>query len=208
MKFLSLFLASSLPALATNVVFILADDYGYMDVGFNNPSTFYETPVLDGLAKESVNFTAAYAACSVCSPTRASILTGQYPARTRNTDYSGAPNGRAVIPEDPTDTAGGNFKWHGGYPILPAPYLEALEFSHTTLAEFFKSKGYATASIGKWHLGDKGSWPEDHGFDLNIAGVRGGGPGKGATSRPTTTTRTCPVVPKANTCPIAWQARQ
>ena len=179
MKFFILILALTLPVSATNVVFLLADDLGYMDLGCNNPATFYETPVLDALAKESVRFTAAYAASSVCSPTRSSILTGQYPARTRNTDYSGGPNGRAVIPDDPTDMAGGNFKWHSGYPMLPAPYLEALESSHTTLAEFLKGKGYATASIGKWHLGDKGSWPEDHGFDLNIAGVRGGGPGKG-----------------------------
>jgi len=112
-------LASS--AGATNVVFILADDLGYMDVGFNNPDTFYDTPVLNELARESMNFTQAYAACSVCSPTRASIMTGQYPARTRNTDYSGAPNGRAVMPEDPTDMKGGNFKWHARRPILPAP---------------------------------------------------------------------------------------
>jgi arylsulfatase A-like enzyme len=179
MKSIALLSALTLSASATNVVFILADDYGYMDVACNNPATFYETPVLDGLARESVRFTAAYSASSVCSPTRASILTGQYPARTRNTDYSGAPNGRAVIPEDPADTTGGDFKWHARYPVLPAPYLEALEFSHTTLAEFFKARGYATASIGKWHLGDKGSWPEDHGFDINIGGVRGGGPGKG-----------------------------
>ena len=179
MKPIAILLALALPAAATNVVFILADDLGYMDVGFNNPDSFYDTPVLDGLAKQSMRFTAAYAACSVCTPTRASIMTGQYPARTRNTDYSGAPNGREVIPEDPTDTAGGDFKWHSGRPILPAPYLVALEHSHTTLAEFYKSKGHITMHAGKWHLGDKGSWPKDHGFDINIAGVRGGGPGKG-----------------------------
>jgi arylsulfatase A-like enzyme len=179
MKSIAILLALALPAAATNVVFILADDLGYMDVGFNNPDTFYDTPVLDGLAKQSMRFTSSYAACSVCSPTRVSIMTGQYPARTRNTDYSGGPNGRDVIPEDPTDTAGGNFKWHSRRPILPAPYLLAMAHSHTTLAEFYKSKGYATMHAGKWHLGDKGGWPTDHGFDINIAGVRGGGPGKG-----------------------------
>ena len=178
MKPLLFFLLITLPAMATNVVFILADDLGYMDVGFNNPHTFYETPALDGLAKESMKFTNAYAACSVCSPTRASIMTGQYPARTRNTDYSGGPNGREVIPDDPTSMEGGDFKWHAGRPILPAPYLVAMERSHTTLAEFFQSKGYATGHFGKWHLGDKGSWPKDHGFDVNVGGVRGGGPGK------------------------------
>lgn len=109
MKILVLLITLALPASATNVVFILADDLGYMDVGFNNPDMFYDTPVLNQLATESVRFTDAYAACSVCSPTRASIMTGQYPARTRNTDYSGAPNGREVIPEDPTDIEGGDF---------------------------------------------------------------------------------------------------
>lgn len=171
-------LTSASPLWATNVGFLLADDLGYMDVGFNNPKTFYETPALDGLAKKSVRFTQGYAACSVCSPTRASIMTGQYPARTRNTDYSGGPNGRETIPSDPTDTEGGDFKWHAGRPILPAPYLVAMGHSHTTLAEAFKAQGYATGHFGKWHLGDKGSWPEDHGFDINVGGVRGGGPGK------------------------------
>ena len=179
MKSLAIFLALALPSAATNVVFILADDLGYMDVGFNNPETFYDTPVLNRMAAESMRFTTAYAACPVCSPTRASIMTGQYPARTRNTDYSGGPNGRAAIPADPTEVNGGDFKWHAGRPILPAPYLEALALSHTTIAEFYKSKGYVTMHAGKWHLGDKGSWPTDHGFDINIAGVRGGGPGRG-----------------------------
>lgn len=175
--FCSLLLVS--PAAATNVVFILADDLGFMDVGFNNPDTFYDTPVLNKLAGESMKFTQAYTASPVCSPTRSSIMTGQYPARTRNTAHSGAGNGRDVIPDDPTDTEGVDFRWHKNHPILPAPYLLALQHSHTTIAEAFKSKGYATISAGKWHLGDKGSWPEDHGFDINIAGLRGGGPGVG-----------------------------
>lgn len=173
------FLTAILPASATNVVFILADDLGYMDVGFNNPNCFYDTPALDALASESMRFTAAYAASPVCTPTRGSIMTGQYPARSRISDYSGAPNGRAEIPEDPTDIEGGDFKWHGRRPILPAPYLEAMPFSHTTIAEFFQSKDYATIHVGKWHLGDQGSFPTEHGFDINIAGVRGGGPGEG-----------------------------
>ncbi|NNE94350.1 MAG: sulfatase-like hydrolase/transferase, partial [Verrucomicrobiales bacterium] len=65
-----------------NVIFFLADDLGYMDVGFNNPNTFYETPNLDALASSGMVFTDFYAASQVCSPTRASILTGKYPART------------------------------------------------------------------------------------------------------------------------------
>ena len=163
-------LAFASSASATNVIFIMADDLGYMDVGFNNPDTFYDTPSLNGLAEESMIFTDGYAACPVCSPTRSSILTGQYPARTRNTDYFGAANGHDVLPDDPTELSQMNFKWFGKRPVLPAPYLQTLAPEHITLAEYFK------AHAGKWHLGDKGSWPEDHGFDINMGGVRGGGP--------------------------------
>jgi len=176
MKFLALLLSLTLPAAATNVVFIMADDLGYMDTGFNNPETFYETPNLNAFAKESMRFTNGYAACPVCSPTRSSILTGQYPARTRNTDYFGGPNEFQELPEDPSDPESGNFENIKNRPVLPAAYLGRLAASHTTLAEAFKAKGYATISAGKWHLGPKGSWPEDHGFDVNIAGTQGGGP--------------------------------
>jgi arylsulfatase A-like enzyme len=181
MKPLALLVALVLPAAATNVVFIMADDLGYMDTGFNNPETFYDTPNLNGLAKQAMRFTAGYAACPVCSPTRSSILTGQYPARTRNTDYFGGPNGFQELPADaakPKSAKPGKFS---GRPLLPAAYLSRLAASHTTIAEAFKAKGYATMHAGKWHLGPKGSWPGDHGFDVNIGGVEGGGPygGKG-----------------------------
>lgn len=166
-----------LPAAATNVVFIMADDLGYMDVGFNNPDSFYETPSLDAMAKESVRFTAGYAACPVCSPTRSSILTGQYPARTRNTDYFGAPNEFLdQIPADYDPQKHGRFGNHAKRPALPAPYLGRLAAEHTTLAEALKEAGYATMHAGKWHLGPKGSFPEDHGFDVNIGGNSRGGP--------------------------------
>src|ERR1051326_740869 len=75
-----------------NIVFILADDLGYMDIGANNPKTFYETPNIDGLARKGMRFTQGYAACPVCSPTRASIMTGKYPAPPRPTP---SPPGRA-----------------------------------------------------------------------------------------------------------------
>lgn len=181
MKPLVFLLLLALPAAATNVVFIMADDLGYMDVGFNNPKTFYETPNLNRLAKQGVRFTNAYAACPVCSPTRSSILTGQYPARTKNTDYFGAPNGYQELPADPANMAAGPLKGRGKRPILPAPYLARLASSHTTLAEAFRAKGYGTMMAGKWHLGPKGSWPEDHGFDVNKGGTDAGGPygGKG-----------------------------
>ena len=181
MRIPALLAALALPAAATNVIFIMADDLGYMDTGFNNPESFYETPNLNAFAKEGLRFTAAYAACPVCSPTRSSILTGQYPARTRNTDYFGGPNEFQELPKDPTDLKSGNFGHHKNRPILPAPYLGRLAASHTTLAEAFKAKGYATMHAGKWHLGPEGSWPEDHGFDVNVGGHKGGGPygGKG-----------------------------
>ena len=181
MKIPALLAALVLPASATNVVFIMADDLGYMDVGFNNPTSFYETPNLNALAKQGVRFTAGYAACPVCSPTRSSILTGQYPARTKNTDYFGAPNEYQELPENAADPETGNLGKHADRPVLPAPYLGRLAASHVTLAEAFKAKGYATMHAGKWHLGPKGSWPEDHGFDVNIAGTAAGGPygGKG-----------------------------
>ncbi len=164
------------PAMATNVVFIMADDLGFMDVGFNNPDTFYETPHLDALAKESIRFTAGYAACPVCSPTRSSILTGQYPARTRNTDYFGAPNGFETLPDSYDPSKDGSFGRFANRPMLPAPYLARLAAEHTTLAEALKDAGYATMHAGKWHLGGEGSLPTDHGFDVNVAGTKGGSP--------------------------------
>lgn len=180
MKALALLVALGLSALAkpaTNVIFIMADDLGYMDVGFNNPNTFHDTPALNGLAKESMVFTAGYAACPVCSPTRSSILTGQYPARTRNTDFFGGPNGHQVMPTK-TDEAkiDGKMKRVSKRPLLPAPYLERLAAEHITLAEALKAKGYATMHAGKWHLGPEGSWPTDHGFDINKGGIDRGGP--------------------------------
>jgi arylsulfatase A-like enzyme len=169
-------LAPALPAAATNVIFIMADDLGYTDLGFNNPESFYETPRLDAMAAQAMRFTDAYAACQVCSPTRSSILTGQYPARTRNTDFFGAPNGFQKLPADYDPSRDGNFGNHANRPVLPAPYLARLAAEHTTLAEALKAAGYATLHAGKWHLGPEGSWPEDHGFDINIAGTASGGP--------------------------------
>ena len=160
-----------------NVVFILADDLGWMDISPNNPKTFYDTPHLQRLADSGMRFTAGYAACPVCSPTRSSIMTGQFPARTRNTDFFGAPNGFPEgLPSSYNPTKDGKFGRHAKRPVRPAPYASRLAEEHTTLAEALKGHGYATYFAGKWHLGPEGSWPEDHGFDVNKGGFSRGGP--------------------------------
>jgi arylsulfatase A-like enzyme len=139
-----------------NIVFILADDFGWSDLGCYG-STFYETPHLDGLAAAGVRFTQAYAASNVCSPTRASILTGRYPARVGITDWL---PGRKSRPEDR---------------LLPPALPNHLALAETTLAEALRAAGYRTAMIGKWHLGEeRAHFPEAQGFDVNI-----GGSGKG-----------------------------
>ena len=138
-----------------NVIFFLADDLGYMDVGFNNPNTFYETPNLDRLAGSGVVFTDFYAACQVCSPTRASILNGKYPARTDTTNFF---SGRR----------GGTFD--------AAQFETQMALDEVTLAESLKEAGYKTFFAGKWHLGPQGHWPTDQGFDLNKGGGENGLP--------------------------------
>lgn len=148
------------PASPPNIVFFLVDDLGATDLG-SYGSTFYETPNLDALARQGVRFTQAYAACPVCSPTRASIFTGLWPQRTGVTDYLGAPP-----PE----------KWSRNTPLLPAPFSDRLALDHGTIAEGLKSVGYQTFFAGKWHLGPEGWWPENQGFDINRGGIDRGGP--------------------------------
>ena len=143
-----------------NIVFFLADDLGRQDLGAYG-STFYETPHLDRLAREGAKFTDAYAACPVCSPTRASILSGQWPQRTGITDYIGAPQ-----PKD----------WKRNTKLLPAAYTDRLALDSPTLAKSLKAAGYATFFAGKWHLGPEGWWPENQGFDHNLGGIEKGGP--------------------------------
>jgi len=146
-----------------NVVFFLVDDLGWTDLGCYG-SSFYETPNIDRLAASGMRFTNAYAACPVCSPTRASILAGRYPSRTGITDY--------ISP------SGGNqpAKWRRNTRLMPAPYKDRLPHREVTLAEALKEAGYATFFAGKWHLGPEGHWPEDQGFDVNQGGITRGGP--------------------------------
>ena len=145
-----------------NVLFILLDDFGWTDAGCYG-SSFYETPRIDQLAKEGMRFTNAYAACPVCSPTRASILTGKYPARL------------------------GVTQWLGGYSegkLAHVPYVDHLSCEETSLARVLKDSGYATWHVGKWHLSKHGdqrfeTYPEKHGFDVNIGGCDWGAPKNG-----------------------------
>jgi len=139
-----------------NIVFILIDDLGWNDLTCYG-STFYETPAIDQLARSGVRFTDAYAAASICSPTRASILTGKSPARLNMTDW---------IP-------GSNPK---NRPLLGAEDQHALPLSEITFAERLKEEGYRTGFFGKWHLGGVGYLPEDQGFDTNIGGHDAGQP--------------------------------
>ena len=139
-----------------NIVLILADDLGWTDLACFG-SKLYETPNIDRLAKDGVKFTQAYSACTVCSPTRAALLTGKYPGRLHITDWiPGLP------PENPK--------------LLVPEWTKFLPLEEVSLGRAFKSAGYATASIGKWHLGGEAYWPDKHGFDLNIAGTEAPSP--------------------------------
>jgi arylsulfatase A-like enzyme len=144
-----------------NIILILIDDLGRQDIGFHG-STFYETPNLDQLARESMVFTDAYAACPVCSPTRASIMSGQYPARIGVTNYIGSNQ------DHPSKGR-----------LIDAPYIDHLPLTVKSLAASLSEGGYQTWHIGKWHLGDESYYPEQHGFDINIAGCHFGHPPAG-----------------------------
>jgi arylsulfatase A len=143
----------------SNIILFLIDDLGWRDLGCQG-STFYQTPNIDQLAAEGVRFTDAYAACAVCSPTRAAVLTGKYPARLMLTDW--LPSGR----------------WNPGAKLQSGRFLRGLPVEEHTLAEALREGGYRTAHIGKWHLGSEPfCLPEHHGFDVNIAGNAHGAPG-------------------------------
>ncbi|MBN2412473.1 sulfatase [candidate division KSB1 bacterium] len=147
-----------------NFVFSLIDDLGWRDLGCYG-SKFYETPNIDRLAAEGMRFTDAYAACPVCSPTRASILSGKYPARMHTTDWFGAPQPDTVEKH-----------WTRSKPLLPAQYVDRLPLEEITIAEALERHGYATFFAGKWHLGREGYFPEDQGFEINKGGYHVGSP--------------------------------
>ena len=138
-----------------NVVVILVDDLGWIDTGAYG-STFYETPAIDQLASDGMRFTQFYAASGVCSPTRASLMTGKHPARLQITNWIGG------------EQAG---------PLLQAEYRRALPLEEVTLGEAFRDAGYTTGYIGKWHLGQEGFMPKDQGFAFTRAVNHAGQPG-------------------------------
>jgi arylsulfatase A-like enzyme/lysophospholipase L1-like esterase len=156
-----------------NVVLVLVDDLGWADLACQG-SRYHETPNIDRLAAEGVRFTDAYAACAVCSPTRAALLTGRSPARTGVTDWIRArfqrPGG--TTPEtNPTAFVGGPRQ-----ALLCPPNPFWLEPEEVTLAEVLRGEGYATCHVGKWHLGDEAFSPEHQGFDENHGGCDYGQP--------------------------------
>lgn len=145
-----------------NFVFLLVDDLGWGDFGCYG-SAFHETPNIDRLATQGMRFSNAYAACTVCSPSRAAILTGCYPGRTNLTD------------------------WIAGHkrpyaPLAVPDWQMYMDFERTVLPEALKESGYATAFFGKWHLMPHESPnfeehdPTAHGFDLNVGGREWGMP--------------------------------
>ncbi len=143
-----------------NVVFILVDDLGWMDLGCYG-SSFYDTPELDLFAEQAVRFTSAYSASPVCSPTRASLMTGHHPVRVNITDW---------IPGFQSENA------HDS--LLETPQdIHNMPLEELTIAELFQNQGYKTFFAGKWHLGESEAyWPEFQGFDINIGGNHKGSP--------------------------------
>lgn len=157
---LAAFAAIDSTATQPNVLFVLADDLGWRDLGVEG-SSFYESPNIDRIANSGMRFTQGYASCQVCSPSRASIMLGKTPARHGITDWIGAAEGT---------------EWKRNTKLLPAKYVHALAADDTSLAEAFRESGYRTFFAGKWHLGGKGSFPEDHGFEFNVGGHHRGSP--------------------------------
>jgi arylsulfatase A-like enzyme len=134
-----------------NFVFVLMDDLGQLDIGCFG-SRFYETPNIDRLAAQGMRFPSGYAACPVCSPTRASIMAGKYPARLNITNFiAGMKSGKLIPPE----------------------YRKELPLEEFTVAEAFKEGGYSTLFLGKWHLGGPKFFPDKQGFEVTVAAAGG-----------------------------------
>jgi arylsulfatase A len=156
-----------------NVIVILVDDMGWMDLSCQG-SDYYKTPAVDSLAKDGMRFTNGYAACAVCSPTRAAVQTGRYPHRIGVTDWIRALFQRGGIgtPEqNPTEYVGGRNKQ-----LLCPPNPYWMEHEEITIAEALKPAGYESGYIGKWHLGDPDWYPPGQGYEENRGGCDYGQP--------------------------------
>jgi len=153
--------AQAAPARRPNVVFILCDDLGACDLACYG-ADLHETPRLDRLAMQGVRFTAGFASSSVCTPTRAAIMTGKHPARLGMTIWAEA----AEQPPKPRKPQR----------LIPPKAEHNLELTETSIATYLHRAGYQTALVGKWHLGDAHHYPETHGFDINIGGTCWGAP--------------------------------
>lgn len=157
-----------------NIVLILVDDMGWTDTGCTG-SRYYETPNIDELCAQGMKFNQAYAASAVCSPTRASLLTGRYPARIGITDWI-----HHVHPLAPTAIA--TKKNPEGFQTFPKRKLKTpynkfwLEHDEVTIPELLKPRSYSTCHVGKWHLGFEQWFPGTQGFDYNIGGCQYGQP--------------------------------
>ncbi|MCE1199402.1 MAG: sulfatase [Marinilabiliales bacterium] len=145
-----------------NILFIVADDLGWSDLKCYG-ADLHETPNLDRLAAKSLRFVNSYAAAPVSSPTRASLMTGKFPARLHFTIWSEA-------------ASSAERKNQEIYPYLPPQTLENLPLEEITLAEQLKKGGYLTAHVGKWHLGDLMHFPQTQGFDVSVAASQRGAP--------------------------------
>jgi len=139
-----------------NILFILVDDMGWRDLACYGHK-IHETPHIDKLAADGMRFTDGYAANPVCSPTRASIMTGKYPSRIGITNW---------LPGD----------FYKNTPLICEETAQFMKLEEFTLAESLKSGGYQTAFVGKWHLGKKPYYPQHQGFDVNVAGNHWGHP--------------------------------
>ncbi|MBN3584182.1 sulfatase [Algoriphagus aestuarii] len=147
-----------------NVLIIHVDDLGWADI---EPlgSDFYETPHINQLASEGILFTDSYAAAPICSPTRAAMLTGKYPARLGITDWI-----RAKFQGVTTSGLPGEYEVFEDKPLKTPKIQGYLPLEEVTIAERMKAHGYQTLHVGKWHLGEEGYYPTDQGFDVNIGG--------------------------------------
>lgn len=147
-----------------NIILIHVDDLGAADLGVFG-SDYYETPNIDRLASEGLLFTQSYAAAAICSPSRAALLTGKYPASTGITDWIRAKfqgGSGLALPNDFEENESQKLRTPKNQGYLP--------LEEVTIAERLKVFGYTNLHVGKWHLGEEGNHPEDQGFDVNIGG--------------------------------------